>query len=528
MKNFWVRKCAVLLVAFVLGVTFAGCGGTEQKVDGTSTLQATTQAVSTQAASGQEASDKIDTSKQVDLIMYLVGDPPKDTQKVYDEVNKLLLKDINARLELQFMSWDYEQKYDLIISSGEEFDLIFSANWIDYAGKALKGAYLELKPDMIEKYMPATYADEPEAAWKQAEVDGKVYMVPMSYKEFPTLGFFVRGDLRQKYGIPEIKTLDDFGKYLDAAKEEGGLIPYDMSVNFDGWMLQRFISDENNWRAAGDGTPASYALDDPEVKVFDMKETPQYRDFVLKMREWNEKGYWSKSALVNKTPAKDSFLNGKSAACILNLLTANSLYSQVMSSHPEWKPEYFEASNGKAVIVNPYISNGMSINANSQNPERAMMLLDLFRNDEAYFNLTTYGIKGVHYDLTEDGKLKRLGGEDNGFPVDGACPWGWRTDKLYKTSVDGLPNFDAIKNTWTGQIADPALANFNFNDSNIKNEMAALKNVYSQFQMPLELGFIENPEKGLEEMLRKQKEAGSEKIMQELETQVEAFLKNSR
>lgn len=53
-------------------------------------------------------------------------------------------------------------------------------------------------------------------AWEQAKVDGRVYMLPMNYKEITSYVYLVRGDLMDKYDIKSVASLDEAEAYMDA------------------------------------------------------------------------------------------------------------------------------------------------------------------------------------------------------------------------------------------------------------------------------------------------------------------------
>lgn len=137
------------------------------------------------------------------------------------------------------MGWgEWEQKYPLVFASGEDFDLIYSADWAMYNTQASKQGFYEITKDELEKYAPLTAESIYEDAWEQAKVDGKVYMLPMNYKELTAFVFLVRGDLMEKYGIEKVETMDDVENYLDQiAKNEPSLIPLDIGSDFDARML---------------------------------------------------------------------------------------------------------------------------------------------------------------------------------------------------------------------------------------------------------------------------------------------------
>ena len=52
-----------------------------------------------------------------------------------------------------------------------------------YNTQASKQGFYEITKDELEKYAPLTAESIYEDAWEQAKVDGKVYMLPMNYKE---------------------------------------------------------------------------------------------------------------------------------------------------------------------------------------------------------------------------------------------------------------------------------------------------------------------------------------------------------
>jgi putative aldouronate transport system substrate-binding protein len=138
---------------------------------------------------------------------------------------------------------------------------------------------------------------------------------------------------------------------------------------------------------------------------------------------------------------------GRSASAVLNLNTANSLYISVNVNHPEWKVRVYDGMNGKGISMKPYIQNGMGISANSRNPERAMMFMDLVRNDQQYADLVTYGLEGIHYELTEEGKVRPLARSID-YPIDDNCNWGWRNEALMREIEGGIPNYDTIRSAW--------------------------------------------------------------------------------
>ena len=167
-----------------------------------------------------------DVSEPVVLRMYLIGDRTPDFDQVYGEINRKLQENVNATLEVDFLSWsEHDTKYSLLFSSGEEFDLIFTATgWAHYSETANMGGFYEITDEFVSTYAPDIKAVVPEDAWDQAKIGGKDYMIPCYKNEFASGGnLLVRGDLLEKYNVEEITSRQELESFLDAvcANEQG-------------------------------------------------------------------------------------------------------------------------------------------------------------------------------------------------------------------------------------------------------------------------------------------------------------------
>ncbi|WP_040950094.1 extracellular solute-binding protein [Gorillibacterium massiliense] len=523
---------SILALSLLTTSVLAGCGNSNNK-EAASSIAPSATSVPSSAAFSPAASPKVDTSKEVKLKMYLLGDKPKDFEEVYGEVNKLLKQDINATVDVSFLSWaDWQQKYPLLFASGDDFDLIYTANWAQYNQQASKGGFLELTKDMLDQYMPKTAASMYPEAWEQAKIQGKVYMVPMNYKEMFGNFSLLRGDLLEKYGLKAedmVKDSKSIEAYYEAFYKDTKIVPL-QGGDKTWWGMPYYLPSEmmKNWFEVGSlsNFHVYYDTTQDSPKVFPFIDTDAFVKGVTVTKEWVDKGIISKSAAVNKSSdGFNDFLNGKAPAGGGNLATANSNYASVNAQHPEYKLVGLNANYGNPVAVNPFIQNGIAINRNSKNPERALMMLDLFRNDERYFNLTTYGIQGKHYDLSADGKSIVPLTDSAGFSPDGACPWGWRNDQFYKLIDGGMPDYQKFKDDMVNNAAYPKLTTFVFDDTNVKNQIAAVNNVLEQYEKPLVYGMIKSSiDSDVAKLRELIKKAGGDEVVAELQKQVDAFL----
>lgn len=69
--------------------------------------------------------------------------------------------------------------------------------------------------ELAPKYAPKSYAELSEDFLDQATINGHMYGFPPTFFQYNCMGYIVRGDLMKKYGMTEIKNMEDYGKYLD-------------------------------------------------------------------------------------------------------------------------------------------------------------------------------------------------------------------------------------------------------------------------------------------------------------------------
>ena len=206
MKNM-KKIIAVLLVLAALASLFTACS--------TKPAESSTTAANPSEPSAAATDPAKETLEPVTLKMYLLGDKPAGFDEVYAKINEKLSQDIQTTLDVEFISWsDVDQKYSLLFASGEDFDLIFTAPWAYYSSVANKNGFLEITEDMMKQYAPNTWDEVPEAAWEQAKINGKVYMIPCTTKEYSTRVMVIRGDLRKKYDVPEVTSLEG-GQFIN-------------------------------------------------------------------------------------------------------------------------------------------------------------------------------------------------------------------------------------------------------------------------------------------------------------------------
>lgn len=476
--------------------------------------------------------DVISDMEYVQLKMFLIGDKPNDFNDVYDKVNKIMKEKINAELSVEFLSWaDMDEKYPLLFQSGEQFDLIFTAeSWGHYNEVATRNGFYELTLDMVKEYAPDIYENEPKEAWDQAKVNNKIYMIPGDQIEYGTRVFGIRGDLARKYGIGDINNYDDLEKYMNAVSQdkESGV---KVIANGGGQNLQYPYMLEKNEFQLVEGTPIptiAYNVKNNNGNIFAVVDTEEYKNYALKMKEFAERGYWSADSIVRKATRDEDFINGKSAVMVWNLGSVADRVERINEKHPQWEAEIVDLSKGVIRTVNPYTNNGMAINATSKNPERALMALNLLRYNKEIQELTWYGIEGVHWNAEGDSEYSQTAKSED-FPPTSVCPWGWYSNSLHRVPFKSSDKSKEIFDTWVENYTiDNILNEFSFDDRMVKNEMSAVNNVIKQYGIPIDLGMCDDVYGAINEYKEKLMEAGLYKILDECNNQINDYIKEKQ
>ena len=159
-----------------------------------------------------------------------------------------------------------------------------------------------------------------------------------------------------------------------------------------------------------------------------------------------------------------------------------------------------------------------AINRNSKNPERAMMLLELLNTDKDLYNLLNFGIKDKHYKIDADGFMVP-GDDQKGYNP--YVPWMFASNYLANVEK-GMP-----KTVWedTKKINESAipskLLGFTFDAEPVKAEIGQTNAVYDEYSRAIDLGVAS--EAKYNEFVAKLKAAGSDKIIAEMQKQIDAW-----
>lgn len=533
---FMKKVLSVILTLMMVTALFAGCGtkpAVETKTDPTA---APTKAE--QSKDDPTEAPQAEALEPVTLKWYLHGSNVTDATPVLAKANEYLKEKLNVTLEPIWGTWaDFDDNVILSINGGDDVDIYFTASWgaSEYNSHARKGAWVRLDdPDnnLIEKYAPELWAALPKVLTNGAKVQGSdgygVYAVP-GYKDIATQNCWdINVPLLEKYGytVDDIKNTDyyGFGEIMKKVKEGEGPDFYPLLV--EGAVLERMVN--NSIIVTGDAAtnnmlsyyinPKDTAAEGPYGnKILSKFETPEYKKFVEKTREYFLAGYID-PAMGNQSQANATrtakqlsgeYLIGTQSYALGYEIQATGERGFEVAMVP-CTPAYVDTTSSQGAM--------MAISTASRNPERAMMFLNLLNTDPYLFTLLEYGIEGVHYNL-EGGEVVFTDKRQDYIPWTNGMGNVTQLPPLQGQGLDFQEKFKA----YYGSAGEIPILGWAFDSTSVDTELASLANTAAEYALSLNSGTID-PATELPKFIQKLKDNGIDKVVGEANTQLNKFI----
>ncbi len=550
-ENSMKKKVLAGILAATMVFSMAACGSTES---------------GSSAVSGSTAKTE-EKGEPYTVTMVLQGTTQPDEERIEEKINEILEPELNAKLDIVVLPWaSASQQLQLMLSGDEKIDVLYTgaATAIQYMHS---GQIMDMS-DLLDKYGTNLKNIFGEDVIKCNQVGGFVYGVPTQIERGSIPAIFMRKDLVEKYNIniDEIKEPKDMEKVFEIVQAGepdmtmlystnsgdtplGRLLrgdglgdantkePKDMEKVFeivqagepDMTMLYSTNSGDTPLgrllRGDGLGDANTGILMDQtnSTTVENYFATDWFKDTASMLYDWYQKGYISKDAGTNTENWR-------------TVCKAGNLFSLFFSYHPG-TPVEFQSSTGYDFEIVPFYDEPIinsssyggviySLAQNSENPEKAIQVLDYIYGSPEVMNLLNWGEEGVDY-VVED--------EENGIIN---YPEGVTADNVGYSYNCGweLPNqFIAYK--WDG--SDPQLwkkmeefnasgieskaLGFVFDNSEYADQVAALNNVISQYSGALCSG-SGDPDELLPQFLEALDDAGINDVIAAKQEQLDAFL----
>jgi putative aldouronate transport system substrate-binding protein len=502
------KLIAAIIAGIMLLTAMAGCGQNVQQQESTRTESS--QAVATQAST--ETPKEIVTIKSI-----FPGDEPKGLSDVFTVLNEKLGKDIGVNLSLTWAPWDqYGNKIQMAIAAGEEIDWFWGGS-SDLSVNVAKKIVAPLD-DLMAKYGKSIYDNIKPELFDTMKIDGKLMGIP-STGNSPLVNvyhsFSYREDLRVKYNLPKLDNIQNMDLYFKTIKEkEPTLIP--LCSASAAYVIMPAFGPED-YLGGTNGAVAVRVNEDNSVTLMRIQDAPAFKDSLAKAREWYNAGYIPKDILnIGDEQAK---LNAGAAACKDgSALQSSEQQASIVANVPEaiLNDQPVMGSGKKFIMGNG--GNAVYLSPVSKHPDQVVQFWAWIFASQDNYDLYCYGIKDKNYKIDND-RLVYLNSDYSSFPA-----WMFKNLNYLRFNQYATDEYiNTIKNWDSGAVISP-LQGFVFNPEKVSTELAQVNNVFGAYSKALNAGMTDFA-KVLPEFNSKMKAAGQDTILEEVQKQVDAFLK---
>lgn len=451
---------------------------------------------------------------------------PEDTSDVEEAINEITREKIGVEVKLMPLAIsNYSQQISLAMQGGEQIDVFHSLG--DFGSYVSKNQAYDIT-DIIDSCAPEAKEVVGERFLSTTTKDSKIYGIP-AYKPIALQPqFLYRKDMMEAIGVDPstITSIDDLDDVFAKVKEKyPDVTPLAPANQGDTGILLTipgidYLTDDMFY-------PKGVLMGD-SMTVEDYYATDAFKEKAILAREWYNKGYISKDAATSSSTAIELISSGKAFSYIASY-----------SYPPEDTAESMTGTMGGVEmgavnIGEPFLDtnsvNSLTwmVSSTSKNPEAALKFLNLTYYDRDVLNLIIFGLEGRDYVKVDENSVKYPDGYDAAtVPYTAQLSCGIVGNQFiqyvlgtYKPESIQL-EMDANVNSKTS-----AAFGFMFDNSNVKAEYSAVMNVINQYLPGLKCGSLE-PEKQIPEFIKALNDAGLDRIIEEKQTQLDAWVEQN-
>ncbi|SDD02831.1 putative aldouronate transport system substrate-binding protein [Paenibacillus sp. UNCCL117] len=466
---------------------------------------------------GEGASPSADNGKApYEVTLVYMGNESTDIKKVSEAMSQITKQKINATIKLQPISAGaWAQQTNLALTSQEKIDIFMASSIYNFSTQVAAGHFLPVD-DLLAKYgQDITKLLDP-SYLNAGKVNGKQYALPTNKDMATQGGVIMRKDMVEKYKIDlsAIKTIADLDAvFATIKKNEPQLTP----IATASALTPVDILARNDALVDKLGVLPNY---DNGLKVENLYERPEYAELLKTMRKWYEAGYFSRDAATSTEQPHD-VVKANKAFAFFNVMKVGTAESQSLRTGMPM----VTVPLTDAVSTTSHVTNFMhAIPRGSQNPEKAMQMLNLLYTDKELVNLLNWGIEGTHYVKKSDTVIDYPPGVDI------------KTVSYNTGNISFMFGNQFLNYIWPNQLKDiwqqtdqfnkgakkSVALGFTFDATPVKTEVGAVNNVLQQYKAGLETGTLD-PEKTLPTFISRLKTAGMDKIIAEKQAQLDRW-----
>ncbi len=381
--------CLFLSCAMTIGL-FVGCNNDKK-------TPTSAPSVSSSASQSEEPKEPV---KLISIRMNFGQELKTDLEK---EVHQIMMDKTGVDLQMVFIASDvYEQKYNLMLASKEQVDLIPTLNIVKLSQLYSDGAIVDIK-NSLEKVTEWKDRINPEIWPFVTATDGAVIAWPSEVGSTVPMVLQIREDWLKTLNMSTPKTIEEFEQVMDAFMN-GDPDKNNMKDTFALQVICRFndLRQMDNVFAGLFMTNGYQWFINAEGNLVPPELDPQYKLYLQKMQDWYKKGYIHPEAYTAPLEQKKELVAQNKIGATVGWYSWYIDKGLDILQNTVKEARYLPAAlTGTGMNKQPQISalnNGTAVTSMCKDPDAAIRLFNYMSTEEGRL-LITHGIEGKSYDV---------------------------------------------------------------------------------------------------------------------------------
>lgn len=524
-----MKKQTILAVALaaMMVIILAGCStATPAPTTAPAAAASAAPTQTTEVAATTAASDKIINCNYV-----IPGNAQKDYDVVAAKINEKLAADgTGISLSRTYIPWDaWESKINIMLSTNQPFDLFHvMQDWIPFSTYLANGGVLDIT-DYVSQYGQNITKNIPANIMSGVTFKGKIYAIPANWIELAGSGFSWRGDLEKEYGLTVPANEDDLLAQMKKAsdswkgKSNKNYFVLSNAADYDPAELSFLFSSYPDYKADPFVVRDKLFMIGQSGTVTPFLESDSFKRAAAFFTKAQDMGLMNPDLLVLQPEQREEIT--KSGDWLVYLGGDSTRPSDIQKNYPNYTKDDLK---GVSFTNDPPIraitvKNCNAVPVTSVHPEAGVKFLNWLYADQTNYDLYMYGVKDTHYTATGDKTMKTILDSSTSQPLYLADDW-MTGNLLYERCSDDMPTVTA-KDWYTTKTnaVNSVAASFLFNATPVQAELANVKTIWTSDFVPILLGFVKY-DSGYPAALAKMKNAGLDKVVEEYQKQLSAYM----
>jgi ABC-type glycerol-3-phosphate transport system substrate-binding protein len=505
------KKLSLLLAATMLVSCLAGCGGTTETAN---TSSSSSESTATTASDSTEAAATPSGEVSTVVILYPGEETDAMANFINNELNPRLAEEAGIQVEMLYKGWDqYWDQKGVMLAANQRIDLYWDG--LPDLSSMVNASQCQPLDDLIKENCPDMLKVIPESQLAGGVVNGVQYGIPSAYAPSSCMFQLVclRQDILDAVGMTDIKTADDLKEYATKAKEQFPELKGPADIIFKP-LTRNFADEQYTWCAYGD----SVVYGEETKKAYDYFETDAFKEVAKFNQSMYEAGLYNDELTTNYNERDSRMQQGTYLWVEGSLGKENEIITSVRGNAPDavlksylLNPDadkYITACGGEVLCV-PY---------SAENPAGAMKFLNWIYKSQENYLFALYGPEGENYTVTDDGRIELKDPAFEGYFYE----WMFRNANYTMFTTDISDDFIKTYETWDDNAKTSDVIAFHFDNSNVLEIETDCNEVIKQEFTPIECGYVDfdtNYPVALEHL----KAAGIDEYVAEVQRQLDEY-----